>query len=93
MADRLLFPASIIGSMPRPDFVKDLIADDSPFSDEEYERLMGSAVRSVVALQEAAGLDVISDGEWWRKSYIGVIAELAPGVELSTNPADGRPWA
>ena len=92
MADRLLFPASIIGSMPRPDFVKDLIADDSPFSDEEYERLMGSAVRSVVALQEAAGLDVISDGEWWRKSYIGVIAELAHGFELSTNPADGRPW-
>lgn len=92
MADQLLFPASIIGSMPRPDFVKDLIADDSPFSDEEYERLMGSAIRSVVALQEAAGLDVISDGEWWRKSYIGVIAELAHGFELSTNPADGRPW-
>jgi len=92
MADRLLFPASIIGSMPRPDFVKDLIADDCPFSGEEYERLMGSAIHSVVALQEAAGLDVVSDGEWWRKSYIGVIAELAHGFELSTNPADGRPW-
>ena len=92
MADRLLFPASIIGSMPRPDYVKDLIADDCPFSGEEYERLMGSAIRSVVALQETAGLDVVSDGEWWRKSYIGVIAELAHGFELSTNPADGRPW-
>ena len=92
MADKLLFPTSIIGSMPRPDFVKDLIADDCPFSGEEYERLMGSAIRSVVALQEAAGLDVISDGEWWRKSYIGVIAELANGFELSVNPADGRPW-
>lgn len=92
MTKKLLFPTSIIGSMPRPDFVKDLIADDSPFSDEEYQRLMGSAVRSVVALQEAAGLDVVSDGEWWRKSYIGVIAELAHGFELSVNPADGRPW-
>lgn len=92
MTDRLLFPASIIGSMPRPDFVKDLIADDCPFSDDEYQRLMGSAVRSVVALQEAAGLDIVSDGEWWRKSYIGVIAELAHGFELSVNPADGRPW-
>ncbi|MBC8114459.1 MAG: hypothetical protein H7062_08790, partial [Candidatus Saccharimonas sp.] len=40
----------------------------------------------------AAGLDVVSDGEWWRKSYIGVIAELAHGFELSLNPADGRPW-
>jgi len=92
MPDHPLFPASVIGSMPRPDFVKDLIADDSPFSVEEYERYMGSAIRSVVALQEAAGLDVISDGEWWRKSYIGVIAELAHGFELSLNPADGRPW-
>jgi 5-methyltetrahydropteroyltriglutamate--homocysteine methyltransferase len=40
----------------------------------------------------AAGLDLISDGEWWRKSYIGVIAELAHGFELSLNPADGCPW-
>lgn len=92
MSDRPLFPTSIIGSMPRPDFVKDLIADDCPLSDEEYRRLMGAAIRSVVALQEAAGLDVVSDGEWWRKSYIGVIAELAHGFELSLNPADGRPW-
>ncbi len=92
MADRLLFPASIIGSMPRPDFVKDLIADDCPFPEDEYRRLMSAAIRSVVALQEAAGLDVVSDGEWWRKSYIGVIAELAHGFELSLNPADGRPW-
>ena len=92
MADKLLFPTSIIGSMPRPDFVKDLIADDCPYSGDDYQRLMGSAIRSVVALQEAAGLDVVSDGEWWRKSYIGVIAELAHGFELSVNPADGRPW-
>ncbi len=92
MANDLLFPASFIGSMPRPDFVKDLIADDCPFSGDEYERLMGAAIRSVVALREAAGLDVVSDGEWRRKSYIGVIAELAHGFELSLNPADGRPW-
>ena len=61
-------------------------------SDDEYERLMGNAIRAAVALQETAGLDVITDGEWWRKSYIGVIAELAHGFELSQNPADGRPW-
>ena len=92
MADQVLFPTSIIGSMPRPGFVKDLIADDCPFAEDDYRRLMGAAIRSVVALQEAAGLDVVSDGEWWRKSYIGVIAELAHGFELSVNPADGRPW-
>jgi 5-methyltetrahydropteroyltriglutamate--homocysteine methyltransferase len=91
MAD-VLFPTSVIGSLPRPQFVRDLIADDCPLSDEEYERLMGGAIRAAVGLQETAGLDVITDGEWWRKSYIGVIAELAHGFELSQSPADGRPW-
>jgi 5-methyltetrahydropteroyltriglutamate--homocysteine methyltransferase len=43
-------------------------------------------------MQERAGLDVVNDGEWRRRSYIGVIAELAHGFTLETNPADGRPW-
>src|ERR1700755_462033 len=91
MAD-VLFPTSVICSPPRPQLVPELIANDCPLSDDEYERLMGNAIRAAVALQETAGLDVITDGEWWRKSYIGVIAELAHGFELSQNPADGRPW-
>ncbi len=87
-----LFPTSVVGSMPRPDYVKDLISGDLEIPDQRYRELMGSAVRSVVALQELAGIDVLTDGEWGRKSYIGVIAELAHGFELSLNPADGRPW-
>src|SRR5262249_30271765 len=92
MSRPLLFPTSVVGSLPRPDYVKDLIGDEGARPPEEYRRLMGAAVRSAVALQECAGLDVVTDGEWWRKSYIGVIAELAHGFELSRNPADGRPW-
>ena len=91
MSEKVLFPASVIGSMPRPAFVRHLIADDTPFSIEEYDHLMAAAIGFAVAMQEAAGLDVVSDGEWGRKSYIGVIAELAYGFELSTNE-DGRPW-
>src|SRR6187397_3612605 len=91
MAD-VLFPTSVIGSLPRPQFVRELIANDCPLADDEYRRLMGEAIRGAVALQETAGLDFVTDGEWWRKSYIGVIAELAHGFELSQNPADGRPW-
>ena len=88
----LLFPASVVGSLPRPDHVKKLVSGDASYSPEEYEDRMGAAIREVVALQEVAGLDVVSDGEWWRKSYIGVIAELAQGFELGSNPEDGRPW-
>src|SRR3954468_9033342 len=88
----VLFPTSVVGSMPRPDFVKDLIAEDFKGTEGEYRARMESAVRYVVALQENAGLDVLTDGEWWRKSYIGVIAQLANGFEVGTNPEDGRPW-
>jgi 5-methyltetrahydropteroyltriglutamate--homocysteine methyltransferase len=90
--NQLLFPTSVVGSMPRSDFVKDLIANSDTLPPEEYARRMDAAVRYIVAVQEQAGLDVLTDGEWRRKSYIGVIAELAHGFELSTNPADGRPW-
>lgn len=92
MTPQVLFPTSVVGSMPRPEFVKQLIYNDSEYSREEYDRMMRLAIHAVVALQEVAGLDVVTDGEWWRKSYIGVIAELAHGFELSTSPADGRPW-
>ena len=78
--------------MPRPQYVQDLVADERDISQQPDRQRMEAAVRSVVALQECAGLDVLTDGEWWRKSYIGVIAELAHGFELSRNPTDGRPW-
>ena len=87
----MLFPTSVVGSIPRPDFVRDLISDEA-ISDADYDARMEAAVRYAVAMQENAGLDVLTDGEWWRKSYIGVIAELAHGFEVATNPADGRPW-
>jgi len=78
--------------MPRSQRVRDLVSGDCDLSSAEYEQRMGAEVRDIVAVQERAGLDIITDGEWWRKSYIGVIAELAHGFELGENPADGRPW-
>jgi 5-methyltetrahydropteroyltriglutamate--homocysteine methyltransferase len=86
------FPTSVVGSLPRPSFVRDLISQAKPLAEEEYKRRMGAAVRYAVALQEQAGLDIVSDGEWWRRSYFGVMAELAHGFELGTYP-DGRPYA
>lgn len=90
MSKPLLFPTSVVGSLPRPAFVLDLINDRPPLPPDRYENEMQAAVRYAVAMQEHAGLDVITDGEWWRKSYIGVIAELAHGFELGRAP-DGRP--
>ena len=85
-----LFPASVVGSIPRPLHVRELI--DKPVWDAADERTMDAAIRYVVSMQEMAGLDVVTDGEWRRRSYIGVIAELAHGFTLEVNPSDGRPW-
>ena len=85
-----LFPASVVGSLPRPRYVRELIG--KPTWDQADQRAMDSAIRYAVSMQEFAGLDVVTDGEWRRRSYIGVIAELAHGFTLEVNPADGRPW-
>ncbi len=86
-----LFPAGVVGSMPRPDFVRELVLANTTASTDQNAAL-DAAVAYIVALQEHAGLDMVSDGEWRRASYIGVIAELAHGFEVGLNPADGRPW-
>ncbi len=86
----MMFPASVVGSLPRPPEVLRLMGKSS--WTQEDENALDNAVRSAIAMQEQAGLDVITDGEWRRRSYIGVIAELAHGFTLETNPADGRPW-
>jgi 5-methyltetrahydropteroyltriglutamate--homocysteine methyltransferase len=85
-----MFPTSVVGSLPRPPRVLQLMAKSD--WDEADRQALDEAVRSAIAMQEKAGLDVITDGEWRRRSYIGVIAELAHGFSLETNPADGRPW-
>jgi 5-methyltetrahydropteroyltriglutamate--homocysteine methyltransferase len=88
----VLFPTSVVGSMPRPDFVRELLTAESAVSDAKTRHAMNAAVAHVVTMQEVAGLDVVTDGEWRRASYIGVIAELAQGFQVGTNPSDGRPW-
>ena len=85
----VLFPTAVVGSLPRPDYVRQIVVDGS--GGDDGPRYLDTAVAHAVALQESAGLDVISDGEWRRASYIGIIAELASGFALEIAD-DGRPW-
>ena len=87
-----LFPTAVVGSLPRPDFVREAVIGEQALSAERVERVMDAAVTYALTLQEQAGLDIVTDGEWRRASYIGVVAELAHGFEVGLNPADGRPW-
>jgi 5-methyltetrahydropteroyltriglutamate--homocysteine methyltransferase len=86
----VLFPASIVGSLPRPQFVRDLLERQEMLLPDEYQKRMDAAVSFAMAMQESAGLDVISDGEWRRRSYIGVIADICDGFERGVR--DGLSW-
>ena len=78
-----LFPTTVVGSLPRPQYVKDLFKAgsrrDKP--DPAWQRRMDDAVRFAIGMQERAGIDIISDGEWRRESYVDVIAEIMNGFE------------
>ena len=86
----VLFPASVVGSLPRPAWVRDLLECRDQINPEEFQRRIDSAIGFAIGMQEAAGLDVISDGEWRRWSYIGVIADLCQGFERTF--VEGRSW-
>lgn len=78
-----LFPTTVIGSLPRPQYVKDLLAAGSrtgtPTAD--WQRHMDDAIRFAIDMQEHAGIDIVSDGEWRRETYVDVIAEIMQGFE------------
>src|SRR5688572_16053646 len=80
-----LLPTTVIGSMPRPQYLKDLFAagsrttlEDRP-PDPVWQRGMDGWEGYVIGRQGQAGIDIISDGEWRRESYVDVIAELMHG--------------
>jgi 5-methyltetrahydropteroyltriglutamate--homocysteine methyltransferase len=76
-----LFPTTVVGSLPRPQYVKDLLRAGSRTgeADPAWRRRMDDAVRFAVGMQEQTGIDVVSDGEWRRESYVDVVAEVMHG--------------
>jgi 5-methyltetrahydropteroyltriglutamate--homocysteine methyltransferase len=59
-----------IGSLPRPQAVRDLLARRGELPPDRYRRTLDDLVLFAIRLQEQAGLDVVGDGEWRRVQYI-----------------------
>jgi 5-methyltetrahydropteroyltriglutamate--homocysteine methyltransferase len=95
-AARSLFETTVVGSMPRPLFLKELFDEfhEGKIAEGERERLLDEAVPFAIALQEAAGVDIVSDGEWRRFSYVGVISDVTSGITrgLSGAKREGKYW-
>jgi len=82
------FAASHVGSLPRPIRVQDMLPALPGLSAVKASRSieMDESVKYAIDLQEAAGLDLISDGEWRRHAYTHIIADIASGFSQDTRP-------
>lgn len=75
------FYTQVIGSLPRPRAVRTLLAEKDSLPAREYQAAMDDMVRFAIRLQEVAGLEVVSDGEWRRRHYVGEFLQRIGGFE------------
>ncbi|MCB9884947.1 MAG: cobalamin-independent methionine synthase II family protein [Planctomycetes bacterium] len=74
------FPTSVVGSWPRPRWLLDAMRKRSP----DLQELRDKATRLAIEQQEAAGVDVLSDGEQRRDNFYSFLTEKLDGVQLMT---------
>jgi 5-methyltetrahydropteroyltriglutamate--homocysteine methyltransferase len=95
----------VVGSLLRPQAVKDarVAFDDGKISVEALRAIEDEAVRDAVALQEAAGLDVVTDGEIRRLNFQDSFGASVEGYDANRSTlkvyeqrvegaAPGRRW-
>src|SRR5690242_3107761 len=76
-----LFFTQVIGSLPRPKLVQDLLAKRDTMPAARFQAVLDDMVRFAIRLQEEAGIDVVSDGEWRRTHYVGEFLSRVGGFE------------
>jgi 5-methyltetrahydropteroyltriglutamate--homocysteine methyltransferase len=93
--------SDVVGSLLRPAYVREVRQGvrQGRVSDAELRAAEDRAVREAIALQESAGLDVISDGELRRQSWVVTIplreegASHAPLAGYEFLPAEPGWWS
>ena len=96
MPDGQLFPTTVVGSLPRPEWLLDGIAsfERGKMSEETLREYYDEAVILAIKQQERTGVDEVSEGEQRRFSYLAFVAEripsfkLVPTTELMTREAE-----
>ena len=86
MIELPLFPVTTVGSWPRPPSLlrAQRQKQRGQLSRDEFERLADSAVQEVLRRQEAAGIDLVTDGEQRRDNFYSFVSEKLAGVQLMT---------
>jgi len=86
---------TFVGSLARPADLIDLMKakeTGQPYDPETLAARVRSAVAEVVRRQAQAGVDIVTDGEQGKASFITYVGERLTGFEpRATNPREG-PW-
>jgi 5-methyltetrahydropteroyltriglutamate--homocysteine methyltransferase len=88
----ILYRAENIGSLLRPAYLKNARKawEAGKLPAAEFKRVEDRAVDAAIALQEASGVDVITDGEMRRLVFTGTLIEAIDG--LSPVPSQAWHW-
>jgi 5-methyltetrahydropteroyltriglutamate--homocysteine methyltransferase len=87
--DRIL--TTHVGSIPRPESIRSLLrarVAGEPIDEAELGRRVIQAVDDVVRQQAEAGLDIVSDGEMSKTSFLAYTDERLTGFVTTTAPTD-----
>ena len=78
------FRADHVGSLLRPSTLRQAFRRraGNEIGADQFVRIQDDCVRNVVRMQEAAGLEVVTDGEFRRGSYWGRFVERTEGLEV-----------
>ena len=75
--------SDVVGSLLRPSYLKDARSrlENGTMTAPEFKRVEDRAVDEAVAAQEAAGLDVVTDGEMRRYAFFGHLVDALDGFD------------
>ena len=84
-----IYRADTIGSLLRPAYLKDARKawQAGTLPTHEFKRIEDRAVDEAVALQEKAGLEIVTDGEMRRIIFTGTLTEAIDGISSVPSPA------
>jgi 5-methyltetrahydropteroyltriglutamate--homocysteine methyltransferase len=84
MAELPLLPTAVVGSYAMPGWLERLKTDYflRRISRHDLDEIHDTAVKAAIKDQEAAGVDIITDGELRRDNMIDYFALRLPGVEI-----------
>ena len=85
-----VYRADTVGSLLRPDYLVRARArfEAGELAPASYKEIEDRAVDQVIAMQEGAGIDVVTDGELRRHTFIDQLLEAVEG--LSPDPAGAQ---